>query len=71
MFQDHIILNPHVMRWHWTQGDVAIWDNAATQHAAVNDWGDQPRVVRRWTVGGDVPVSVDGRRSVAVQVPGS
>ena len=46
-------------------GDVAIWDNRATQHYAVNDYGDQPRIVRRVTVAGDVPVSVDGRRSVA------
>jgi hypothetical protein len=42
---------------------VAIWDNRATQHRAVNDYGDQHRVVRRTTVDGDVPVSVDGRRS--------
>jgi taurine dioxygenase len=31
----------------------------------VNDYGDQHRVVRRATVDGDVPVSVDGRRSVS------
>jgi taurine dioxygenase len=43
---------------------VVIWDNRATQHYAVNDYGDQHRVVRRATVDGDVPVSVDGRRSV-------
>jgi hypothetical protein len=43
---------------------VAIWDNRATQHYAVNDYGDQHRIVRRATIDGDVPVSVDGRRSV-------
>ena len=41
------------------------WDNRATQHYAVNDYGDQRRVVRRATVDGDVPVAVDGRRSVS------
>ena len=50
--------------WRWKAGDVAIWDNRATQHYAVNDYGDQHRVVRRATVDGDVPVSVDGRRSI-------
>ncbi|MFW8642453.1 TauD/TfdA family dioxygenase [Rhizobium beringeri] len=43
------------MRWRWRAGDVAIWDNRATQHYAVNDYGDQHRVVRRATVDGDVP----------------
>ena len=47
-------------------GDVAIWDNRATQHYAINDYGTQHRVVRRVTVRGEVPVAVDGRRSFAV-----
>jgi taurine dioxygenase len=42
---------------------VAIWDNRATQHYAVDDYGDQHRVMRRVTLDGDVPVSIDGRRS--------
>ena len=54
------------MRWQWTTGDVAIWDNRATQHYAINDYGHQHRVVRRVTVRGEVPVSVDGRRSFTV-----
>ena len=40
-----------------------MWDNRATQHYAVADFGTEPREVRRITVAGDVPVSVDGRRS--------
>ena len=27
-------------RWRWQQGDVAIWDNRATHHYAVADYGD-------------------------------
>jgi alpha-ketoglutarate-dependent sulfate ester dioxygenase len=65
LFQSHITRPENTVRWRWQAGDVAIWDNRATQHYAVNDYGDQPRVVRRVTVTGDVPVSVDGRRSVA------
>jgi alpha-ketoglutarate-dependent taurine dioxygenase len=63
LFQNHITRPENTVRWHWTPGDVAIWDNRATQHYAINDYGDQHRVVRRVTVAGDVPVSVDGQRS--------
>ena len=64
LFQSHITSPENTVRWRWQAGDVAIWDNRATQHIAVNDYGDQHRVVRRATVDGDVPVSVDGRRSI-------
>ena len=63
IFQNHITRLENTVRWHWAAGDVAIWDNRATQHYAINDYGDQHRVVRRVTVSGDVPVSVDGQRS--------
>uniref|UniRef100_A4WQJ4 Taurine dioxygenase n=1 Tax=Cereibacter sphaeroides (strain ATCC 17025 / ATH 2.4.3) TaxID=349102 RepID=A4WQJ4_CERS5 len=65
LFQDHIQAQENTVRWRWQAGDVALWDNTATQHYAVNDYGDQHRVVRRVTIAGDVPVSVDGKRSVA------
>lgn len=65
LFQSHITAPENTMRWNWKEGDVAIWDNRATQHYAVRDYGDQHRVVRRATIDGEVPVSVDGRRSAA------
>jgi taurine dioxygenase len=52
-------------RWTWRTDGVAIWDNRATVHRAVDDSGSQPRVVRRVTIQGVAPVSVDGRRSHA------
>ncbi|MBT1516668.1 TauD/TfdA family dioxygenase [Bradyrhizobium sp. SRL28] len=64
LFQAHITRPENTVRWNWKEGDVAIWDNRATQHYAVNDYGDQHRVVRRATIDGEVPVSVDGRCSV-------
>lgn len=64
LFQSHITAPENTVRWSWKQGDVAIWDNRATQHYAVNDYGDQHRVVRRASIDGEVPVSVDGRCSV-------
>ncbi|MCU1459598.1 MAG: Taurine dioxygenase [Actinomycetia bacterium] len=44
------------VRYHWTAGDVAFWDNRVTQHAVLNDFGDQHRVIQRVTLHGDVPV---------------
>lgn len=58
----------NTVRWRWSVGDIAIWDNRATQHYAINDYGDQHRVVRRVTIAGDVPVGVDGRRSISRNV---
>jgi taurine dioxygenase len=63
IFQNHITRLENTVRWRWAAGDVAIWDNRATQHYAINDYGDEHRVMRRITVTGDVPVSVDGQRS--------
>ncbi|CAO3451245.1 dioxygenase, TauD/TfdA family [Azospirillum argentinense] len=61
---DHATRPENTVRWHWSPGDVAIWDNRATIHRAVDDYGNRPRVVRRTTVAGDVVVGVDGRPSV-------
>ena len=66
IFNAHILRPENTVRWHWTQGDVAVWDNRATQHYAINDYGDAHRVVRRVTVSGDVPVGVDGQHSTAL-----
>jgi taurine dioxygenase len=63
IFQGHITRAENTVRWRWRAGDVAIWDNRATQHYAIDDYGTQYRVVRRVTIQGDVPVSIDGRRS--------
>jgi alpha-ketoglutarate-dependent taurine dioxygenase len=64
LLQSHVTSLENTVRWRWNAGDVAMWDNTGTQHCAINDYDDQKRVVRRSTVRGDVPVSVDGRASV-------
>lgn len=64
IFQSHVTAPENTVRWNWKQGDVAVWDNRATQHYGVNDYGDLHRVVRRATINGDLPISVDGRCSV-------
>jgi alpha-ketoglutarate-dependent sulfate ester dioxygenase len=53
------------VRWQWQVGDVAIWDNRATQHYAIDDYGTQHRRMHRVTVAGSIPQGIDGRRSVA------
>ncbi len=52
----HSVRPEYVVRRHWTAGDVGFWDNRATQHSVVGDYGDQHRVIQRVTLQGDVPV---------------
>jgi alkyl sulfatase len=66
LLQSRITKLENTYRWTWRQGDVAIWDNRATQHYAVADFDTQRREVRRVTVAGDVPRSIDGRSSTVI-----
>jgi taurine dioxygenase len=68
LLQAHITRPENTVRWRWQPGDVAIWDNRATQHYALADFGDQRRIMRRVTIAGDVPVGLDGRPSVTRDV---
>ncbi|MFH8747540.1 TauD/TfdA dioxygenase family protein [Streptomyces rimosus] len=43
------------VRFRWQAGDIAFWDNRATQHYAVNDYGTQRRVAERVAIAGDRP----------------
>ncbi|MGW8949437.1 TauD/TfdA dioxygenase family protein [Streptomyces sp. NPDC055709] len=44
------------VRFRWQPGSVAIWDNIATQHYAINDYYPRPRVMERIAIAG-VPLS--------------
>ena len=65
LLQRHVIRLENTVRWNWHPGDIAIWDNRATQHYAASDYDDQARLLHRLTVAGDVPVGPDGRPSIA------
>ncbi|TDX16867.1 taurine dioxygenase [Buttiauxella sp. BIGb0552] len=69
LLQNRVIQLENTVRWQWQQDDVVIWDNRATQHYAVNDYGTQPRLVRRVTIEGDAAVAVDGSRSRTLSRP--
>jgi taurine dioxygenase len=42
------------MRYRWSEGTIAMWDNRCTQHFVVNDFVGE-RVIQRVTVMGDDP----------------
>lgn len=63
LLQSHVTRLENTVRWTWQVGDVAIWDNRSTQHYAVDDYGNQSRIVRRVTLHGEVPYGVNGQRS--------
>jgi taurine dioxygenase len=64
LLQRHITRLENTVRWTWRDGDIAIWDNRATQHYAVADYDDLPRLLHRVTIAGDVPVGINGDSSV-------
>jgi taurine dioxygenase len=66
LLQQRVTKLENTVRWQWSDGDVAIWDNRATQHYGVADYDDQRRRLHRVTIAGDVPVSVDGVASTPV-----
>jgi taurine dioxygenase len=51
-----VIENPNLqVRWSWRPYDVAVWDEASTNHRALSDHYPQHRKMRRCTVDGDRP----------------
>ena len=44
------------VRWRWTLGDLAIWDERATVHRGLSDHYPQQREVRRCVIDGDRPL---------------
>jgi taurine dioxygenase len=55
----HLVAQAHVpeyqVRFRWQAGDVAFWDNRATQHYAVDDYAPYRRVAERVAIAGDRP----------------
>ena len=49
------------VRYRWTEGTVAMWDNRCTQHSVLHDF-DGERIIRRVTVVGDEPEAASPAR---------
>ena len=67
ILQAYVTRPENIVRWHWQEGDVAIWDNRATQHYAIADYGSERRRMQRVTTAGVPVVGLDGRTSQALQ----
>lgn len=65
---DHLTRPEYSVRFHWTPGSVAFWDNRVTAHLGPQDIDhlDVERVLHRVTLIGEVPVGPDGRESELV-----
>ncbi|MFB7722719.1 MULTISPECIES: TauD/TfdA dioxygenase family protein [unclassified Nocardia] len=66
LLQNRVTKLENTTRWNWQLGDVAIWDNRATQHYAIDDYDGQPRRLTRITLAGDVPVDIHGNPSTII-----
>ncbi len=69
MLYEHMTQPEFVLRHRWRDGDVVIWDNRATMHYAVDDYGTTERRVRRVTIGGGRPVGPTGLESRVADDP--
>lgn len=66
LLQRHITALENTVQWQWHPGDVAMWDNRATQHYGMNDYDDLPRLLHRITLAGEIPVSLTGEPSRSI-----
>lgn len=46
----HVSRTEYVVRFKWSAGDIAFWDNRAVLHRAAIDFGDGPRPLQRVTI---------------------
>ncbi|WP_320773033.1 TauD/TfdA dioxygenase family protein [Streptomyces sp. CRN 30] len=67
LLQGYVTRPEHLLRWRWSPNQLVLFDNRITQHYAVDNFDRLPRRLHRVTVAGDVPVSVDGKRSYVIE----
>lgn len=60
---EHQLQPKYRYRHRWTSGDVLMWDDIATLHNAIADYGpDEPRLIKRCQVMADKVFAESGRR---------
>ena len=69
MLKTHAVRPEFTLRFKWTPGSVAMWDNRSTAHLAPRDFQqtDFDRQLFRTTTVGDIPYGVDGQKSKAIE----
>jgi alpha-ketoglutarate-dependent taurine dioxygenase len=55
LLYEHMTDPSFVVRYHWSPGTVAFWDNRATMHFGIFDYAGERRVMHRVTLRGDRP----------------
>lgn len=55
LLTDHVRSPDFQVRFHWTPGAIALWDNRCTQHYAVADYSGRRRM-HRVVIEGDIPM---------------
>jgi len=55
---EHMTQPDFVIRHRWRAGTLAFWDNRATMHFGIYDYGDAHRLMHRVTLAGDRPQGV-------------
>ena len=56
LLYDHMTRPEFIVRYHWSAGTLAVWDNRATMHFGIFDYEGDTRVMHRVTLRGDRPV---------------
>ena len=69
LLYEHMTQPELTLRHRWRAGDVVMWDNRATAHYAIDDYGSTERRMRRVTIKGHRPVGPDGFESHVVDDP--
>ncbi len=68
LLQAYVTRPENVVRVNWEPNQVVLFDNRITQHYAPDNYdGQPPRKLNRVTIAGDIPVSIDGKPSQAIQ----
>jgi alpha-ketoglutarate-dependent taurine dioxygenase len=67
ILQSYVTRPENVVRWQWSEGDVAVWDNRSTQHYAIYDYGTEHRRMQRVTTAGTAAFGPDGLPSASLR----
>jgi taurine dioxygenase len=60
LLYDHMTQPEFLVRYHWTPGTLAMWDNRTTMHYGIYDYGDARRVMHRVILRGERPAGIAG-----------